>query len=268
MTSPEFCQKVKQNVTANFDESLDQYQAFEERHHLFANLAAALAERIRLRPGATVLDVGCGNGISSRVLHERYGCRVVGVDLSPKMVDDGRQRLRDVADVCLLVGDGDRLVEATGNERFDYALYNASIFIFPDVAQTIRSAAGCLKPGGEIAFSFYPSISGPDGEDLIGQAFGRIGLAPPRSRVITEYDAACRALESQCGTLRHHQWTQPLDMAFLKDFFSIPAQSASLFPGKPYDARRSMVVQLFDAVADSAGGGTIAWPMAQGRITR
>ena len=267
MVSPDFCQKVKDNVTANFDQSLEAYQAFEDRYHFFADLSVALAEWIRLQPLSTVLDVGCGNGISAAALNARYNCRVLGVDLSRNMVEAGRRLLREADNIRLVVGDGDRLADVVGNERFDYVLYNASIFIFPEVTNTIRAATGVLKPGGEIAFSFYPSITGPDGQDLLGEGFRRMSEPLPRARVITDYEDACAALQRLCGPVRRHQWTLPLDLAFLNDFFSIPAQSASLFPGQAYDVRRSKVGLLFNAVADMSGRGTVAWRMAHSKKT-
>jgi ubiquinone/menaquinone biosynthesis C-methylase UbiE len=262
MPSPEFSHKVKKNVAANFDQSLALYETFEGKHRFFARLAAHLADWIGLKAGASVLDVGCGNGISVRVLSEQFGCRVLGVDLSPQMIAAGRQALGDVAGVRLVVGDGEDLAGVVGDERFDAVVYNASIFIFPDAARAIRQAAACLKKSGVIAFSFYPLIVGPNAEDLFETAFSRLGLPFPKFRVITDYKTACRALEAHCGPVTHHQRVDPLDVAFLKDFFSIPAQSASLFPGMAYDDRRQNVCDLMDVLRDAAESGRVIWRMA------
>ena len=263
MPSPEFCEKVKRNVATNFDQSLERYQAFEDKHHLFADLAAALAEWVGICPGSTVLDVGCGNGISARVLNARHGCRVLGVDFSPEMVAAGRRDLKGIDGIRLVMGDGENIAEVVGAERFDAVLYNASIFIFPDVDRSIREAAACLRGGGTIAFSFYPVLQGPDGEDLLDEAFRRTGAAAPRFRVITDYEMACQALETHCGEVTHHQWVRPMDLGLVKDFFAIPAQSASLFPGMDYEQRRERVHGLFDAVSDLAPHGSVIWRFAK-----
>jgi SAM-dependent methyltransferase len=264
MVSDDFRKKVKQNVAANFDQSLALYQAFEDRHGFFAALTAELAERIRLVPRSSVLDVGCGNGISARSLNERFGCRVLGVDLSATMVEAGR-RSGLPEDVRLEVGDAEELAAVAGGEVFDYVLYNASIFILPDVERAIRQAAACLRPGGKIAFSFYPRLAGPEDRDLLEEAFLRIGAPPPKFRVITEYAAACRAVETHCGPVTHHRWIRPLDIPFLQDFFAIPAQSASLFPGCAYEVRQERAARLLGGLADWApGGAAIVWRMAEG----
>ena len=263
MTGDSFKTKVKLNVAENFDQSCGIYQAFEDKHHFFADLALKLAENIGLRPGARVLDVGCGNGISSMVLNKRYNCRVLGVDLSPKMVAAG-QAVIDTDDVELVVGDGEHLTAATDGERFDYVLYNASIFIFPDVSRTLSEAFDCLRPGGKIAFSFYPLLFGGNRTDLLEEAFNRLGEPQPRFRVVTDFPKAIQALEQQCGRILQHRWVRPLNLEFLKDFFSIPAQSASLFPGRDYPARRDLVNHLFATLQDVDDSATIVWRMAEG----
>jgi ubiquinone/menaquinone biosynthesis C-methylase UbiE len=263
MSTEEFKNKVKRNVADHFDQSFQIYQAFEEKHRFFAGLALKLAESIGLQERSSVLDVGCGNGISARALNERFGCRVLGVDLSEQMIAAGQVNCTSPA-IRLIRGDGEKLSRIVGDQRFDYVLYNASIFIFPDVAATLDESFKCLRPGGKIAFSFYPQLLGEDDEDLLTVAFERLGEPQPKFRVITDYDKARQALADRCGNICHHQWEQPLDTAFLQDFFSIPAQSASLFPGRDYEARRDRVGRLFAGLEDMMEKGRIVWRMAEG----
>jgi SAM-dependent methyltransferase len=143
-------------------------------------------------------------------------------------------------------------------------VYNAAIFVFPDVQCAIQEAVACLEPGGQIAFSFYPEIIGPNDEDLIEEGFRRAGAILPRFRVVTDYDTACRALETRCGPVTHYRWARPLDLGFLKDFFSIPAQSASLFPGISYPQRRNLVHAVLDSLSEPPEAvGTVVWRMAR-----
>ena len=258
-----FKEKVKRNVADNFDQSCRQYVAFEKRHRFFRTLALKLAEHIDLQPGTDVLDVGCGNGISALALNEQYACRVLGIDLSAEMVATGRSVCTD-PDIQLVVGDGEHLVELAAGRKFDYTLYNASIFIFPDVDRTMQEAYACLRPGGKMAFSFYPAVVDRDGNDLLGKAFSRLGEPAPRFRVITDYTRASQALETLCGRITHYRWERPLDLAFLNDFFSIPAQSTSLFPGLEYDARIPKVRALLDTLTGETRQGKIVWRMAEG----
>lgn len=261
MASEDFEKKLKRNVAENFNQSHHLYQSFEAKHHLFETLALALAKFIGLPERSDVLDVGCGSGISARALNDKYGCRVLGVDLSEKMVAAGKS-LCQSHDIRLVVGDGERLSSFVGRRRFDAVLYNASIFIFPDAPRSIREAAACLKPGGAIAFSYYPDIQDAGGEDLIPRLFERIGRPTPKFRVIAHYDQICRAMERHCGPVRHHHWRRPLDADLMMDFFSIPAQSASLFPGCDFNARRALVRRLFADLQAVAKNGSMVWRLA------
>ncbi len=262
-----FNEKVKTAVAKNFDGSCRYYRSFEDRHGFFASLAIELADRIGLRPETDVLDVGCGNGASAQVLNRHFGCRVLGVDLSPAMVADGMAQNPGSA-VTLVVGDGERLGEIISGRSFDYVLYNASIFIFPDPGATFCQAARCLRPEGKIAFSFYPQLKGANNEDLINIAFERLGITPPRFRVITSFEKACEALSRCFRSMIRHEWVRPLDIVFLQDFFSIPAQSTSLFPDLDYPQRRELVMHLFNTITDFAEDATIVWRMAEGSGVR
>lgn len=261
--SESFKKKVKHNVAENFDRSYQKYQAFEDRHRFFYALALELAKSIDLQPKTAVLDVGCGSGISAKALNDHFACRVLGADLSEKMVAVG-QDLCHSPDISLVVGDGERLIDLAAGQQFDYVLYNASIFIFPDVDQALREAYACLRPGGKIAFSFYPELVGPEGEDLMREAFSRLGKPLPRYKVITGYDRACQVLARYCKEIDHHQWIRPLDLDFLKDFFAIPAQSSSLFPGETYESRLTKTTALLDTLFDFSEQGRIVWRMAVG----
>lgn len=267
MSTTEFKDKVKRNVANNFDQSFQIYQDFEDKYRFFNRLSLKMAESIDLQKGSSVLDVGCGNGISAKALHDRFGCSVLGVDLSEQMIAAGQELCRAPA-IRLIQGDGEKLTQIVGDQDFDYVLYNASIFIFPDVGATLDESVKCLRPGGKIAFSFYPQLLGESNEDLMSVAYERLGEPEPRFRVITDYDKASRALEDRCGNINHHQWARPLDVGFLQDFFSIPAQSASLFPGRGYEERRDRVVQLFAGLEDMKDKGRIVWRIAEGVKTK
>jgi len=51
--------------------------------------------RLNLKKGATVLDVGCGTGLSFELLQEAIGRRgrIVGIEQSPEMLDKARSRV-------------------------------------------------------------------------------------------------------------------------------------------------------------------------------
>ena len=99
---------------------------------------------------------------------------------------------------------------------------------------------------------------------MFAVAFRRWGEPLPRFRVITDYSKASEVLEHHCTNICHHRWVRLLDTRFLQDFFSIPAQSASLFPNREYEARSDLVRSLFATIEDMTGKGRIVWRMAEG----
>jgi len=132
------------------------------------------------------------------------------------------------------------------------------------VERSVQEAAACLRSGGKIGFSFYPQLTNSAGEDLLTVAFQRLGKPVPRFRVITDYQKASSVLGKYCHHVCHYQWIRPFDREFLEDFFSIPAQSASLFPGRDYEARKELVGQLFSTLKDVSSQASIVWRLAEG----
>ena len=104
---------------------------------------AVLVERIvAASPGRDVVDVGCGTGISSRLL-QAAGCRVLGVEPDPRMAEQARQ--------------GGTEVEVAKFEDWDPAgrafdaVVAAQSWHWVDLVAGAAKAAAALRPGGRLA---------------------------------------------------------------------------------------------------------------------
>ncbi len=53
-----------------------------------------LIQRCQVGRGSYILDVGCGVGVTPCFIAKKYGSRVVGVDISEKMVARSGERAR------------------------------------------------------------------------------------------------------------------------------------------------------------------------------
>ncbi|HWI80446.1 class I SAM-dependent methyltransferase [Ramlibacter sp.] len=79
--------------------ALAQYRRRAQRYDLelavFEPIRIEAIAALQLRPGATVLDVGCGTGLSFAPLRERIGPRghIVGIEQSPDMLALALQRV-------------------------------------------------------------------------------------------------------------------------------------------------------------------------------
>ncbi len=262
-----FASKVKGAVRKNFNQSAEIYRSFEEKTRFFYLLTVQLARWMGIKNGDTVLDVGCGNGASCVALRECCEAIVYGVDLSEAMIADAHRRIHDT-NVHLMVADGENLPLRGEGGCFDAVMYNTSLFVFPNPLKAFLQVKGLLKPGGVIGFSFYPRVYSKDLPDLISFAYERLGLPLPRFRTITSWEKACCALETVFGPIDITTYEMRGSILFLVDFFSIPAQSASLFPKHPYEERTRKVRELFKVLGEWEGRFTIGWDMARARSKR
>lgn len=105
-----------------------------------------------LRPGESVLDVGCGTGGAVVALREAVGPdgRVTGVDNSQAMLARAKRRVdeRGFTNVRLRLADASRV--PVGREEFDAAIALSSLSAMPDVPTAVRHVYDALRPGGRL----------------------------------------------------------------------------------------------------------------------
>lgn len=108
-----------------------------------------VAEKLRARSGARVLDVGCGWGALMLHLATRYQCSVLGVTPSPSQARYVAQRARaeGVEDrVAVTVGTFDAI--DFGRERFDAVSMLGSITHMEDKPGAVEKARKLLRRNG------------------------------------------------------------------------------------------------------------------------
>src|SRR6185312_12436187 len=95
-------------------------------------------------PGATVLELGCGDGVISQVLVDA-GLTLFGLDASPTLLRAFRERFPGVETECAAAEESSYF-----NRTFDGVIAVGVIFLLPESAQRIVLAkvANALKAGG------------------------------------------------------------------------------------------------------------------------
>ncbi len=150
----------------------DLYNKFSD-HRL--RPALELLARLPLADPAVVYDLGCGTGQVTRLLAERWpSAAVYGVDNSPEMLAKARGEPGEIEWVEADISDW------SPAEPPDLIYANAALHWVADHQSLFPRLAGCLKPGGCLAFQMplswgMPSHrliretladGGPDGEPL------------------------------------------------------------------------------------------------------
>jgi ubiquinone/menaquinone biosynthesis C-methylase UbiE len=122
-----------------------------------ARAQATLLARAALAPGERVLDVACGTGLAAFAAAAAVGPkgRVVGVDLSGRMVDAARQRAQacSVPHATFARMDAERL--DLPDAAFDVALCALGLMYVPDPAQALREMRRVLRPGGRVVLAVW-----------------------------------------------------------------------------------------------------------------
>lgn len=105
-----------------------------------------------LRPGAHVVDVGSGAGIDSLIAARMVGPdgRVIGVDMTPAMLEKARQSAAatGLPNVEFRHGYAEALPVPDG--WADVVISNGVLNLMPDKGAALREMARALKPGGRL----------------------------------------------------------------------------------------------------------------------
>jgi cyclopropane-fatty-acyl-phospholipid synthase len=256
--------KIKKAVRTNFEESPAIYQAFEDKYHFFRNLNSKLLAKMAIPTGARILDVGCGTGASTIHMAQAVAdSEVWGLDLSPAMLDAARERGKDLERLHFVQGDGARLRDYV-NGSFDTVVYSASIFLIPDYADSLRQARELLRQGGQVGLTFMNGFYQADGENAFAVAdrAAQEGVNLNRPVKLAEFVDVFAGIFQNPRTW-HEDLRLPVDV--VREFFSVPAMSAGLFPGLPYAERVQKVQRLFDHVPDK--GNYFRWNIMVGEVS-
>lgn len=154
-------------MTKSFDDRAQTWDDDPRRGQLAADVFAALARAVPLRPDMAALDVGAGTGLLTLALAPRVR-RVVAVDSSAGMLDVLRRKAQaaDVRNVDLFQAD----VAAGPLPPGPYDLVAAAMTLHhvADVDALFRKFHALLAPGGFLALADLEAEDGSFHADSAG----------------------------------------------------------------------------------------------------
>ena len=113
-----------------------------------------LVQLCHINDRSYVLDVGCGVGLTPCYLAQRYGCRVLGVDIRESMVERSREQAQaqGVTDLTEF-----RVADAMGlpfeEGTFDVVISESVLAMVADKAKAVSEYLRVVKSGGYVGLN-------------------------------------------------------------------------------------------------------------------
>jgi 2-polyprenyl-3-methyl-5-hydroxy-6-metoxy-1,4-benzoquinol methylase len=165
----------------------------------------AIASFLDPQPADRILDVACGNGLTSRIL-ARQGASLTAFDFSSELIKlaKSRQKLDENITYHILdATDEDALIgKLAPDAPFDAALCNMALFDIVEIQPLFRALRKLLKSGGVFVFSlmhpaFNNSSSVHVAEEIDDEGEIKTIYSVKISRYMTPYYARGLALRNQ-----------------------------------------------------------------------
>ena len=194
--------------------------------------------------GKKVLDLGCGYGWHCTFAAEQGAVRVLGLDLSEKMIEEAKKRnAGEQIEYCVC---GIEEYEYPEN-MWDCVVSNLALHYIEDIENVFQSVCTTLKPGGTFIFNMeHPVFTAGVGQDWVYTEDGTPQYWPVDQYFISgersTHFLGCEVVK------QHHTLTQIL-MGLLNNGFEIeaveeaePSEEMMHIPGMKDELRRPMML--------------------------
>ena len=107
-----------------------------------------------LKPGMTVLDVGCGSGFITKGIAERVGPegKVIGMDPGKELIAHARENHKSFDNLSFI---GQDIFEYRGDEKFDLVTCSRTLQWLSSPLDAIFKMKSLLKPGAVLSILDY-----------------------------------------------------------------------------------------------------------------
>jgi SAM-dependent methyltransferase len=179
----------------------------------------ALAARVGIGPGVTVLDLCCGIAGPGRLLTRELGCGYLGVDASASAVALARAQAGDLR--CRFAV---AQVPPLPAGSFDVVLLLETMLAFEDKDALVRAIAAALRPGGRFAFTLEEGPALTTAERATMPDADTVWLTPLDELTASLAQAGLVVTWQEDHSRAHRSVAQALAGAFAADAADIAAQ--------------------------------------------
>jgi ubiquinone/menaquinone biosynthesis C-methylase UbiE len=146
---------LKEEPKMNQNKALWEKGDFTQIAETMRNSGAELVEKIGVKPGEKVLDLGCGDGTTAIPSAER-GAEVVGVDIAANLVAAGNKRAADLGLTNIKFNEGDAAdLEGIADNSFDKVVSIFGAMFAPRPFDVAKEMVRVVKRGGNIVMGTW-----------------------------------------------------------------------------------------------------------------
>ncbi|EAL0407476.1 class I SAM-dependent methyltransferase [Campylobacter jejuni] len=196
--------------------------------------------------GKSVLDLGCGYGWHCKFAEEQGATKILGIDLSKKMIEEAQKR-----------NSGNQIeYRISGLEEYDYpenewdcVISNLALHYIEDIVEIFQKVYRTLKPGGIFLFNIeHPVFTAGVGQDWIYTDDGK-----PQYWAIDNYFITGERNTHflGCDVVKQHHTLTQIIMGLLNNGFELkvveeaePPKEMMDIPGMEDELRRPMLIDL------------------------
>jgi len=145
-----------------------------------------LLDRLDLKPGDHLLDLGCGAGVIAEYISDQTGTKVTGLDYAAPAIAEANERTADKR-ACLTFLKGDMNALDLPEQSFDAAISLDTLYWVADLKDTLSQVVRTIKPGGQMGIFMLQGV--PEGAPSNILEAANTKLAQALSGLSLSYDA-------------------------------------------------------------------------------
>lgn len=118
----------------------------------------AIEKLLELQSGQRILDIGCGNGLTTRRL-ATLGAKVTGIDFASEMINNARKRTnsnqinQELIEYRVLDATNETALLKLGENSFDAAVSAMALMDMAEIEPLFKALTKLIRPGGCFIFA-------------------------------------------------------------------------------------------------------------------